>query len=307
MTEPDRPDETLSLPAGDPSVPGIPDPEQFTKTLVKERYTIIRLLGRGGMGEVFLCRDAVLDLIVAVKFPTHDLSGRFLDEARNASRLNHPNIARLYHFDYEPEGRPFIVMEYVEGQCLSEILKAGKLTVERALEIIDAVLAALEEAHRNGIIHRDIKPRNIMITPGGQVKVLDFGLAKRIRAAPDSGGDAESGYPGGGQHTIAGRAAGTVRYMAPEQARGEQDLDERCDVFAAGAVLFECLTGQPAFEKHDSGQSSQPVQERVVAPPSSLVPRNPSGIGHSCRESARQGAGGSLPGCGGDASRAAAA
>jgi tetratricopeptide (TPR) repeat protein len=220
------------------------------------------------MGAVFLCRDAVLDRLVAIKFPSEDLSGSFLEEGRHASRLDHPNIARLYHFDYEPHGRPFIVMEYVEGCRLSDELKAGRLSEERAMEVIDAVLAALEEAHKAGIIHRDIKPSNIMITPVGQVKVLDFGLAKRIRQ--DSASDARApGATSGPHHTGCGVTIGTPRYMAPEQACAGQQLDERCDLFSTGAVLYECLTGEPAFASPETGEL---LRERQVPPPSTRAP-----------------------------------
>lgn len=276
--EPGKSDETVSLPAGNPSPADPSQTEQYTMTLIRDRYTVLGLLGRGGMGEVYLCRDSALDLPVAIKFPTQDLSGRFLDEARTASRLNHPNIARLYHFDYEPGGRPFIVMEYVEGQCLSELIREGPLTAARSVEILDAVLAALEEAHRNGIIHRDIKPRNIMLTAAGAVKVLDFGLAKRIGSTSGSEGQKNSSPPDPLHHTAVGKAVGTARYMAPEQARGDEDLDERCDIFAAGAVLFECLTGRPAFQRGvtDPSEAAVPSQERLVPPPSSLVPGIPA-------------------------------
>jgi tetratricopeptide (TPR) repeat protein/predicted Ser/Thr protein kinase len=276
--EPEKPDETVSLPAGNAFPASLPETDQYTVSLIRERYTVLGRLGRGGMGEVFLCRDSTLDLLVAVKFPTHDLSGRFLDEARTASRLNHPNIARLYHFDYEEGGRPFIVMEYVEGQCLSEFIRQGPIPAARAVEIIDAVLAALEEAHAHGIIHRDIKPRNIMLTPSGTVKVLDFGLAKRIGSREDGEGQQSSSPPDPLHHTAVGKAVGTARYMAPEQARGQADLDERCDIFAAGTVLFECLTGRPAFEKGvtDPAQAALPSQERPVPPPSTLAPNVPA-------------------------------
>lgn len=268
-------DETLPVSEGanDAASPH----EQLTMGLVRDRYTVIRSLGRGGMGEVFLCRDAVLDLLVAVKFPTDALSPRFIDEARNASRLNHPNIARLYHFDFEPGGRPFIVMEYVDGQSLSELLDSGPLPVERTLRIMDEVLAALAEAHASGIIHRDVTPRNIMITPSGQVKVLDFGLAKRIRSVPEAARPVDAAVsPGQAHHTQVGRAVGTARYMSPEQARGEEDVDERCDVFAAGAILFECLTGQPAFASRSSAHPPIPAQERPVPAPSSVIPGIPA-------------------------------
>lgn len=266
-----NPGDESTASTGEPQGAGASRADPPTMTLVKDRYTVIRRLGRGGMGEVFLCRDTVLDLPVAVKFPRDPPGPRFLDEARNASRLNHPNIARIHHYDYEPGGRPFIVMEYVEGRCLSELIDQGPLAAERAVEIIDAVLAALEEAHQQGIIHRDIKPGNIMLTPAGEVKVLDFGLAKRIGAPEDWPSKEGLGPPEQAHCTAAGHAVGTARYMAPEQARGETDLDERCDIFAVGAVLFECLTGRPAFEQGEAGQLNAQAQQRGVPPPSTIV------------------------------------
>jgi serine/threonine-protein kinase len=213
--------------------------------LVGGRYELGELLGRGGMAEVRKGHDSRLGRVVAIKRLRTDLASdptfqaRFRREAQSAASLNHPAIVAVYDTGEEPatDGseamQPYIVMEFVAGRTLRDILREGrKILPERALEITSGVLSALDYSHRAGIIHRDIKPGNVMLTPSGDVKVMDFGIA---RAMSDS-------------HTMTQTAAvvGTAQYLSPEQARGET-VDSRSDVYSAGCLLYELLTGRPPF------------------------------------------------------------
>ncbi|MGZ4474528.1 MAG: Stk1 family PASTA domain-containing Ser/Thr kinase [Nocardioides sp.] len=218
-------------------------------TIVGGRYELGELLGRGGMAEVRKGTDTRLGRIVAVKRLRTDLASdatfqaRFRREAQSSASLNHPAIVSVYDTGEEPVAgdhaggavaQPYIVMEYVAGRTLRDILREGrKILPERALEITSDVLSALDYSHRAGIIHRDIKPGNVMLTPSGDVKVMDFGIA---RAIADS------------HQTMTQTAAvvGTAQYLSPEQARGET-VDSRSDVYSAGCLLYELLTGRPPF------------------------------------------------------------
>jgi serine/threonine-protein kinase len=211
--------------------------------LLSNRYELGETLGYGGMSEVHKGRDVRLGRDVAVKVLRADLARdpqfqeRFRREAQNAAALNHPAIVAVYDTgetktEYGP--LPYIVMEYVDGRTLRDIVKTqGPLTGKRAMEVMADVCAALDFSHRHGIIHRDVKPANIMITKTGAVKVMDFGIARAIHD---------------GQAAVTQTAAviGTAQYLSPEQARGEA-VDARSDVYAAGCVLFELMTGQPPF------------------------------------------------------------
>ncbi|MEO5833974.1 MAG: Stk1 family PASTA domain-containing Ser/Thr kinase [Nakamurella sp.] len=208
-----------------------------------ERYQIGDTLGFGGMSEVHRGRDLRLGRDVAIKVLRADLArdpsfqARFRREAQNAASLNHPAIVAVYDTG-ETAGEngpvPYIVMEYVDGQTLREILrKEGALPARRAMEIMADVCAALDFSHRHGIVHRDVKPANIMLTKAGAVKVMDFGIA---RAMNDSGAT----------QTATAAVIGTAQYLSPEQARGET-VDARSDVYATGCVLYELLTGTPPF------------------------------------------------------------
>ncbi len=213
--------------------------------LVGGRYELGELLGRGGMAEVRKGHDTRLGRVVAIKRLRTDLASdatfqaRFRREAQSAASLNHPAIVAVYDTGEEPAAdgsgvsQPYIVMEFVAGRTLRDILREGrKILPERALEITSGVLSALDYSHRAGIIHRDIKPGNVMLTPSGDVKVMDFGIA---RAMSDS-------------NTMTQTAAvvGTAQYLSPEQARGET-VDSRSDVYSAGCLLYELLTGRPPF------------------------------------------------------------
>ena len=212
-----------------------------------DHYTVTRLLGVGGMGEVYLARDVVLQRDVAIKLLTaNGLSSedesrhRLLREARAAAALDHPNICSVYEV-VEKDQLAFIAMQYIDGQTLASRLKAGPLGVDETLHIAVQIADALAAAHARGLIHRDIKPENIMLTGAGQAKVMDFGLAKILEAA--STGEDETRK----QLTQVGMILGTPVYMSPEQAKGGQ-LDERSDIFSLGAVLYEMLTGHRAFD-----------------------------------------------------------
>ncbi len=207
-------------------------------------YRILRPLGSGGMGEVFLAEDTRLHRKVALKLLRQDhpdgAAGRkrLLREAQAAAQLDHPNACSIYEVG-EGELGAYIAMQFIEGESLSELMVRQRLELGPLLDIGIQVADALAEAHAQGLVHRDIKPQNIMVTPKGQAKVLDFGLAKRIEAIPV-----------GDTHTVLtnpGMVLGTVPYMSPEQVKGEE-LDGRSDVFSLGAVLFEVATGRRPFQ-----------------------------------------------------------
>jgi eukaryotic-like serine/threonine-protein kinase len=214
--------------------------------LVGGRYELGELLGRGGMAEVRKGHDTRLGRVVAIKRLRTDLASdatfqaRFRREAQSAASLNHPAVVAVYDTGEEPASdgtgvsQPYIVMEFVAGLTLRDILREGrKILPERALEITSGVLSALDYSHRAGIIHRDIKPGNVMLTPSGDVKVMDFGIARAISDASST-------------MTQTAAVVGTAQYLSPEQARGET-VDSRSDVYSAGCLLYELLTGRPPF------------------------------------------------------------
>jgi serine/threonine protein kinase/Tfp pilus assembly protein PilF len=212
-------------------------------------YEIIAPLGVGGMGEVHRAHDARLGRDVAIKVLPDELSSsaerlaRFEREARIVAGLNHPNIVTLYSIE-ESDGNRFITMELVEGRNVGEIVVAGGLPITQALDISAAIADALDAAHRKGVVHRDLKPANVMVTDDGRVKVLDFGLAKKVAARPDS--RAIDVATATSPLSSAGEVYGTAPYMAPEQILGD-DVDVRTDLFSFGIVLFELLTGRRPF------------------------------------------------------------
>ncbi|MGA2715640.1 MAG: protein kinase, partial [Bryobacteraceae bacterium] len=198
-------------------------------------YEIVSLLGKGGMGEVWKARDPRLNRDVAIKISDHRFTDRFEREAHAIAALNHPNICTLYDV-----GPNYLVMELVEGPTLADRIAEGPIPLEEALRIAKQIADALEAAHDKAIVHRDLKPANIKIKPDGQVKVLDFGLAKSAEQTPLTP-DSPT------MLTVAGMILGTAGYMAPEQARAK-DVDKRADIWAFGVVLYEMLTGQRLFE-----------------------------------------------------------
>ena len=235
------------------------------------RYELDGVVGRGGMAEVYRARDVRLGRIVAVKTLRGDLAGdpvfreRFRREAQSAASLNHPFIIAVYDTGEDVTGGvpvPYIVMEYADGRTLADLLGAGgRLPPGRALEIAEGVLRALDYSHRNGIVHRDIKPSNVMVTGQGDVKVMDFGIARSLT---------------GGQATLTqtSQVIGTAQYMSPEQVRGER-VDARSDLYAAGCLLYELLTGRPPFRGESPvAIAYQQVRDSPV-PPSRLDPEVP--------------------------------
>ncbi|MCA1563898.1 MAG: serine/threonine protein kinase, partial [Acidobacteria bacterium] len=214
-------------------------------------YRVLLKLGSGGMGDVYLAEDVRLGRRVALKSPSDtwlaspDARARLHREARAAAQLNHPNIAAIYDV-LDLDERPHIVMEYVEGETLSARVRRGRLPVPLAVDIGLQLAEALASAHEHGVIHRDLKPGNVVITPDGRVKILDFGLAK-FRAAPRPD-DLAAGPP---SLTTAGQLLGTPGYTSPEQLVGKP-ADPRSDIYSAGALLFELLTGRAPFEGDDA-------------------------------------------------------
>ena len=198
------------------------------------RYVIIRPLGKGGMGAIFLARDPAIDRLVAVKLMREEFHDarhrdRFVSEAQSIGRLRHPNIVTVFDVG-EHDGEPFIAMEYIEGRTLASVIALEETALTRKLQIIDEVCAGLHYAHRTGIVHRDVKPANIMVDTEGTVKILDFGLAQGTAAGL----------------TQSGTILGTLNYMSPEQLLGS-GVDHRTDIFAVGAVFYELLSGRRAF------------------------------------------------------------
>jgi Tol biopolymer transport system component len=243
-------------------------------------YEIVEPRGTGGMGEVYRARDTRLDRSVAIKIlPSHlsdnpEARQRFDREARAISSLNHPNICTLHDMGHQ-DGIDFLVMEFLEGETLAERLIKGPLRTEQVLKISIELCDGLERAHRSGVVHRDLKPGNIMLTRTG-AKLMDFGLAKAVTANPPSPGLTETLMTPGASQPLTGKGmvVGTFQYMAPEQVEGNE-ADARGDIFALGAVLYEMATGRRAF----TGKSQASVVAAILAsdppPISSVQPMSP--------------------------------
>ncbi len=239
-------------------------------------YKILQKLGSGGMGVVYEAEDTKLGRRVALKFIPEENQRdsqtleRFLREARAASALNHSSICTIHAIE-EHSGRTFIAMELLVGESLDKLLAAGPLPVARTVEIGIQLTDALDAAHKKNIVHRDIKPANIFVTESGAIKILDFGLAKLLPRVSDDGGDHTLDSPANTLLTSPGMAVGTIQYMSPEQARGE-DIDARSDLFSLGAVLYQMLTGKQAFP----GSTSAVVFDNILHnPPATPVTVNP--------------------------------
>ncbi|MFG2140366.1 protein kinase [Streptomyces sp. NPDC048650] len=239
--------------------------------ILGERYELVEQLGQGGMGTVHRAVDHRLRRTVAVKTLSAELAlqpefrTRFQREAHAAAALNHPGVATVHDVGEDDGGgvtEPYLVMEFVAGRTLSQVLREGALPVAQAVDIAGQVLAALEHSHRHAIVHRDIKPGNVMLTATGEVKVVDFGIAKALSEAAT-------------RLTGTGVAVGTPAYLAPEQINGHE-TDHRTDLYAVGCLLYELLTGRPPYtgdspfsvmHQHLAGQPVPPSQLRPELPP----------------------------------------
>lgn len=253
-------------------------------------YKIQEIAGAGGMGEVYRAIDTRLDRTVAIKVLPGHLSGhsefrqRFEREARTISNLSHPNICALYDVGNH-EGADYLVMEFLEGETLAARMEREACSPDEVLKIGQQVCDALEAAHRSGVIHRDLKPGNVMLTKTG-AKLLDFGLAKVAEAGPaaiDSALTTMAGQQGSGEPlTERGTILGTFQYMSPEQLEGG-DIDARSDIFALGAILYEMAAGKKAFEGKSQASLIAAILEREPAPISSIQPMTPPALDHVVR------------------------
>jgi tetratricopeptide (TPR) repeat protein/predicted Ser/Thr protein kinase len=246
------------------------------------RYDIGRLLGRGGLGEVYLAHDRTLDRDVAIKFlnpaklPGGNARRALLREARAAAALDHPFICGVHEAAETEDGRAFIVMQHVEGQTLAEVLQRGPMPIRDALTLCAEIAEALAAAHRRGVVHRDLKPGNIIVTPSGHPKIVDFGIAtvaRRFAGSEASTAADTTSFPA---------LAGTPGYMAPEQIQG-QPVDGRGDLFALGLVLFECLTGRRAFQGATPVETAAAILHVHPPAPSSLRPGLTAAHDELCR------------------------
>ena len=226
------------------------------------RYRLERPLGHGGMATVYLARDEELDRPVAVKLLAETLAGeaafrtRFLREAKLAARLSHPNVVSVYDVGEAVDGRPYIVMEHVEGETLADLLaKRGRLPVAEAVGLALQACDGLAHAHAAGLVHRDVKPQNLLRRRDGTLKIADFGIA---RAAETTA------------LTQPGTVLGTAAYLSPEQAAGEE-VTSAADIYGLGAVLYELLTGRPPYELGSLADLAEQQARRSIAPVSELV------------------------------------
>ena len=235
-------------------------------------YHITALLGAGGMGEVYRAHDDRLDRDVALKllpstwFADETARARLLREARAAAGLNHPNICTIHEVG-EAGGQPYIAMEYVPGEPLNAVLARGRMPLDSTLRYAGQMADALAHAHERGVIHRDLKSANIVITPEGRVKILDFGVAKRLPI----GEGAEMMTKSGLELTQEGTIVGTLPYMAPEQLRG-QPADTRSDIWAMGVVIYEMASGERPFTGQTSFEVTSAILERPPRPTGGTVP-----------------------------------
>ena len=247
-------------------------------------FEILGPLGAGGMGEVYRAKDTRLDRTVALKVLPSELSAnpvlreRLEREAKAISGLAHPHICTLHDVGQD-DGIDYLVMEYLEGETLAERLQKGPLPLEQALQCAIEIAEALDAAHRQGVVHRDLKPGNVMLTKSG-AKLLDFGLAKLREGEPSDPATSASAIPT--EHrplTEIGTILGTYPYMAPEQLEGK-DTDGRADLFAFGAMLHEMVTGRRAFDGESRASLIAAIMEREPPPVSTLQPLSPPGLDH---------------------------
>ncbi len=248
-------------------------------------YRILRPLGKGGMGEVYAAQDTRLGRSVALKVLPQALAAdptrreRFEREARTVAALNHPHIVTIHSVE-EAEGVPFLTMELIEGRRLSELIPIQGMALERFLQLSVPLADAVSAAHKRGIVHRDLKPANVMVTEEGQLKVLDFGLAK-LKEAAHSGEELNSDLATWEQ-TGEGRIVGTAAYMSPEQAEGKP-VDARSDVFSLGIVIYEMTTGRRPFQGDSSAGTLSAILKDTPVPVSELRPELPTEVGRIIR------------------------
>ncbi|HZY83737.1 MAG TPA: serine/threonine-protein kinase, partial [Gemmataceae bacterium] len=238
-----------------------------------EGYEIEGELGRGGMGVVYKARQVSLNRVVALKVllagahaGRHDLA-RFRGEAEAAARLQHPNIVQVFEVG-EADGRPYLALEYVAGGSLAQRLRGAPLPAREAAALVEVLARAVHAAHQRGVVHRDLKPGNVLLAPDGTPKVTDFGLAKRLDAPT--------------AHTQTGALVGTPDYMAPEQAEGKREVGPAADTYALGAVLYHLLTGRPPFVAETPLDTVLRVRLEDPVPPTVLQPRVPRDLETVC-------------------------
>ena len=272
--DPSLSETTPHTPSGSASAEGAERFDPLVGTVLAERYAIVRRIGEGGMGAVYEARHAIIGKRVAVKvllekfLENQELVARLLQEARLASSIGHENIVDVTDYGTTSDGRAFVVMEFLDGEALAQlVMRDAPLPVERSLGILRQVCSALSAAHAKGIVHRDVKPENIYLVRRGEVdfvKVVDFGVSKAVQSR-EEGADLQ-------RLTRTGTVLGTPLYMSPEQARGGDDVDHRADIWSAGLMLYECLTGEVPFRANNYlGVISQVLTQETV-PPSQLRP-----------------------------------
>jgi hypothetical protein len=247
---------------GTPDVPPLP---------ALPGYEVEAVLGHGGMGIVYRARQAALGRQVAVKMmagpPGADSAQRFRAEARALAALQHPHVVQVFEAG-QADGRPYLVMEFAPGGSLADLLRGRPLGWRRAAELCATLATAVQYAHERGIVHRDLKPANVLLDADGRPKVADFGLAKLL------------GVEGG--RTVSGAVVGTPSYMAPEQAGGRKDVGPAADIWALGAILYECLTGRPPFQADSAIQTLLLVAGHEPVPPTRLNPSVPADLETVC-------------------------
>src|SRR6266849_4889388 len=249
-------------------------------------YEIATPLGAGGMGEVYRARDTRLERTVAIKILPAQFSSdpvrkqRFEREAKTISKLNHPHICVLYDVGHQ-DGMDYLVMECVEGETLAKRLEKGPLQLDQALKYGEQIADALDKAHRSGVVHRDLKPGNIMLTPTG-AKLLDFGLAKPV-APLASVATLTGAVTQSSPMTEQGAIVGTFQYMTPEQVEGKE-VDGRSDIFSLGAVLYEMVTGKRAFEGKSQLSVASAILEKEPAPITTVKPLTPPALDRTIRK-----------------------